>query len=404
MAGFFTAPHIAWGPGAVEQLSGLGIHRALVIVDPTVARRDGHRRVVEELAKSDAVVEVVNDLTTPDETDTVRALGERMVASGADTFVAVGGGRTIDGAKAARLLVERPGFVLEALPPVLDLPDPPRSRFIAVPTTSGSGSEASWTADLFARDGTPIEIAHRGMVPHWALVDATFAASLSTDLVLDGALETAAQSIEAYVSSWSSPFSDALAVDAVTTVVRRLPHALRWSDDPESRSALHFVATSAGLATSNAQRGVAHALARALVRPTGLAYGRLVGIVLPYVVEFDHPSARDRIEGLAAAITPMDESGRTGLPQRLRRLYELYRFPLDLRSAGVTLDRVEGERATIVAGTLRSPAVLANPRVPNARDIELLLDAVMGPPRGDRGSGAPNEGLRPDGRVPSTSK
>ncbi len=382
MAGYFTAPRIAWGPGAVEQLSGLAVRRAIVLVDPTVARAGGHLRVVEELAKSETVVEVVADLDAPDRTDHVRTFADRLAASGADALIVVGGGRTIDAAKAARLLAGRPGLAPESVPPALAPADGPAVRLVAIPTTSGSGSEATWSADLWVPDGTPVEIAHRELVPDWALVDPAFAEGLPADLVLDGAVETAAQAIEAYLSAWSNPFGDALATDAATTVVRRLPHAARWSDDPEARSALHYAATSAGLAASNAQRGLAHALARALAPATGLPYGRLVGIALPSVLEFDLPSARERLETLGLAVALPDDGGRVASvpwPVRLRRLFDLLRFPASLAAAGVDPEAIERDRATIVARTLTSPAVLANPRVPSATEVDALLSAVAGP-------------------------
>jgi alcohol dehydrogenase class IV len=383
MAGYFTAPRIAWGPGAVEQLSGLGLKRVLVVVDPAVAQRDGARRVLEELAKSETVVETATAAAPADRTDHVRALADRLAATGVDGLVAVGGGRTLDAAKAARFLVGHPGVAPEALPPVLDPGPSPSIRLIAVPTTSGSGSEASWSADLRTEAGDPVELAHRSLVPDWAFVDPAFAERLEPELVVDGALETLAQAVEAYLSAWSNPFSDALAIDAAATVVRRSTHVLRWSDDPEARAALHYAATNAGLAASNAQRGLAHALARALGPTTGLAYGRLLGILLPFVLEFDHSSARERLEALGLAVAAPDDSGRIASvpwPLRLRRLYDLLRFPADLRAAGVALEVVERDRATIVARTLRSPATLANPRVPSASEVDALLSAALGPP------------------------
>jgi alcohol dehydrogenase class IV len=380
MTGFFTAPRIAWGPGALEQLSGLGARRALVVVDPEVARRGLERRVVEELAKSDTHVETVTDLDAPESLDTVARLAERIRTSAPDWVVVVGGGRTIDGAKAARLSAGSPELPLEGITPAHELPEVPRVRLAALPTTSGSGAEASWTVDLVAADGTPVEVAHRALVPDWALVDERLAAGLSLDLLADGGFETAAQAIEAYVSAWANPFSDALAIDATATVIRRLAHAVRWSDDPEARGALHFAATAAGLAASNAQRGVGHALARALVAPSGLSYGRLLAILLPIVVEFDHPSARDRLENLAAWVASPEETGRVPLALRLRRLQETARVPSTLHAAGVAPDRVVSSREQIVARTLRSPAVLANPRVPTAADIEGLIAAALGVP------------------------
>jgi alcohol dehydrogenase class IV len=378
MTAFFTAPSIAWGPGAVEQLSALGARRAFVVVDVEVERRDGHRRVLEELRKGEVALEVVSDVGVPDEAASAQRLRDRLAAFEPDWIVAVGGGRTIDLAKAARAAYERPDISLEAPPALLGLPDEPRSRLAAVPTTSGSGAEVSWTADLYAADGAPVELADRALVPRWAIVDAAFALSLPPAEIVSGALETAAIAVEAYLSAWANPFSDALALYAITTVVERLSHAVRWSDDPEARALLHYAATAAGLAASNAQRGVAHALARALVRPTGLPYGRLLGIALPHVLEFDRPAARERLESLAAATAPADDPGRAAFAVRLRRLFDGLGVPATLESAGIPSDRIRSDRDRIVKHLLGSPAALANPRVPGEDDAGRLVDAVAG--------------------------
>ncbi len=380
MAEYFTAPRIAWGPGAVEELSALAPRRALLVVDPKVVGTRGARRVEEELGKSDARVEVVPAGEDPRSASSIAALQERLEAFGPDWIVALGGGATLDAAKAARLFWEQPGVPREGPVPLDGFPSVPRSRLAAIPTTSGSGAEASWTADVYGPDGAPVELAHRGLVPDWALVDPSFAEGRGRAQVVAEGLEIAALAVEAYLSAWSNPFSDALAVDAVGTVLRRLPHAVRWSDDPEAPAALHYAATSAGLAASNAQRGVAHALARALERPTGLSYATLLGIVLPHVLEFDRPSARERLETLAQTVSRADEASHPPLVARLRRLYETLGFPSDLSAAKVARSRVEPARGTVVAHALRSPAVLANPRVPSSADVGHLLTAVLGGP------------------------
>jgi alcohol dehydrogenase class IV len=380
VSGYFTAPRIAWGTGAIEQLSGLGARRALVVVDASVGRNGGEKRIVEELAKSDTHVEVAPPSEAPDTLDAVVALKDRILAYAPDWVVAIGGGRTLDGAKAARLAAELADRLLDQITPALELPDVLKVRLAALPTTSGSGAEASWTADLWGPDGTPLEVSHRAMVPDWALVDASLAEGLRPEQVADGAFETASLAVEAYVSAWANPFSDALALDAAATVFRRLPHAIRWSDDPDAAAALHYAATSAGLAASNAQRGVGHALARALVGPSGLPYGRLLGILLPFVLEFDHPSARERLEALGAAIALPDETARPPILGRWNRLVDHARAPTTLRAAGAAVPELESLRETIVARALRSPAVLANPRVPTAADLNALLNAALGLP------------------------
>jgi len=377
MTGFFTAPRIAWGPGAIEQLSGLGAQRVTVVVDPAVASHPGPRRIAEELAKPGSAVEVVTAGPDGDRVEAVEGLAKRLKELTPDWLVAVGGGRTMDGVKAARLLLEKPDLSLSTLSSVLDLPDPPHCRLVAVPTTSGSGSEASWSVDLRTGSGETVELAHRALVPDWAIVDAGLAESLPNEVRRDGGVETLAQATEAFLSAWANPFSDALATSVVRTVFERFPHALRWSDDPDAKEAMHAAATLAGLAASNAQRGVAHALARALVEPTGLPYGRLLGILLPRVLDFDRPSARDRIETLGLVAHAADDRAPVPFEARLLRLYETLRIPSSLAAAGVDRSRLDGVRPQVVANALRSPAVLANPRVPGAKEVESLLDAAF---------------------------
>ncbi len=379
MAGFFTAPAIAWGAGALEQLGGLGSRRTYVLVDPAVARQEGPRRVVEELERAGAPVVVSSDLGGSARWETVGRLAEQLRGADVDWVVAIGGGTTIDAAKAARLVAERPELGEGAPRTELDLPERLRLRLAAVPTTSGSGAEVSWTADVVAPDGSPAELAHRALVPEWAIVDPLLARDLPVPTAVAGALGVAALATEAFLSAWANPFSDALAVEALRTVVRRVPKAFRWSDEPDGRAALHGAATEAGLAQSNAQRGLAHALARALVRPTGLAYARLLGIVLPTVLEFDRPSARERLDELAERLRLPGEPTVPSVAERLRRLAASAGAPTDLRAAGVDPAAVGAETERVVAETLRSSAVLANPRVPSAADVAALLDRLLAP-------------------------
>jgi alcohol dehydrogenase class IV len=378
MTGFFLAPRIGWGPGAIEQLSGLGSRSAVVVVDANVARLHGERRIVEELAKSETAVETVVADAAPDTLPAVELLAEALRRSGADWAVAVGGGRLLDGVKAARFAAELDGTDLAAVTPAHAVPDPPRRRLVALATASGSGADVTWTADLHASDGLPFEVAHRALMPDWALVDPSLAAGLGVDLVVDGGFETLAAATEAYLSAWSNPLSDPLAISAVGAILERLPHAVRWSEDPDAREAIHYAATAAGLAASNAQRGVAHALARALVVPTGLTYGRLVGIALPFVLEFDRSGARDRLERLSAFVRPHDERGDVALAERVRRLADLVHRPATVRAAGGAAAAALEQLDRVLAAARRSPGILSNPRIPTDDELRTLAVQVLG--------------------------
>ncbi len=375
MSGFFTAPSIAWGPGALDQLNGLGAHRPLVAIDPHVARSDPARAVQEELEKGGASVTVEVVPERPYLASQVDALAARFTASSPDWIVAVGGGATLDAVRAARLRYESPEIDWASLSALASLPEPPRSQLVAIPTTSGSGQDASAYALLERADGAPIELAHRALLPRWTLLDPVVARSVPAPIAAETAFEIVGQAIEAFTSAWANPFSDALALEAVQRTVRHWPRPARRLEDDEGRPSLHYAATAAGLAASNAQLGLAHAFAAALRGPTRLSYGRLYAIALPPVVEYSFPSARDRYETIVGCLLTPD-GGRPDVAERLAELRTAAELPATLADAGVAPDALADHRRAIVRAVLASPSALANPRVPAPADVERLLDRI----------------------------
>ena len=379
MSGFFTAPRIAWGPGATEQLSGLGIRSAFVLIDPTIAALDPARRVIQELARSGISSIVVEDVPSTATFRTLALLVDRSRSASFDAVLAVGGGSLIDLAKGLIATLARPDLDVRALTPLAELAVPARPRLVAIPTTGGSGSEATGSSNLLSEDGSTIELAHRDLTPDWALVDPTFGRSMPPALAIDTGMEVVAHALEAIASEWANPFSDAWARDAAVAALTALPRLARHPRDEEARTALFYAATRAGLAASNAQLGLAHALARALLPDTGLRYGRILGIVLPYVVDFNFGSARDRYLALGPLLSePVGQSHAT-LSERLRALGEQLQIPRTLAAAGVSLDAIRAQRTVIVERVLHSTACIANPRVPSAEELRRLVEQVTGP-------------------------
>ncbi|MCI4320842.1 MAG: iron-containing alcohol dehydrogenase [Thermoplasmata archaeon] len=377
MQGVFSSPKVVVGPGAIEALSGLGARRPLVVVDPALARADAHRRVVEELEKPEgSVASVFSDVTIePSVADIERGVGAVRSAS-PDLIVAVGGGSTIDTAKALWVRFVRPDLALETVTPIVELGLRARTGFVAIPTTSGSGSEATWTAELRTSEGRPFDLATRELVPDWALLDPALVSTVPPASRADAAADLVGHAIEALGSEWANPFSDAVARDALATAFTVLPKLAKHPGDDDAVAALHHAATLAGLAASNAQLGVAHALARALGPSTGLSHGRLVGIVLPYATEFNYPSARDRYARLAGPLGPPLAPNRSALAERLRLVLGALGVPRTLADAGVDRMRAESGRSTAIARAARTPSAVANPRVPSEGELTRLLAAA----------------------------
>jgi alcohol dehydrogenase class IV len=378
MMGFFTSPRICVGPGSIEQLSSLGARRALILVDPAVAQLGGDRRIREELLKDGAQVEVSRAVRIG---PTLESLSDGVRAASAflpDWIVAVGGGSTIDTAKGVWLQYARPDLAGSSLTPLVELRLRERAHLVAIPTTSGSGSEATWMAHFWDADGRPVEIASRELVPDWALLDPTLPSTMPTTVTVDSALDALTHALEALASSWATPFSDGLARESVATLSRRLPEVLDHPDDLEVRGELHSAATMAGLAISNAQSGLVHAIAHAIGPRTGLSHGRLVAILLPWVLEFNFPAAREAYSSLGGILGAAAIQQATPFADWFRRLNAQVGVPPTLAAAGVDVRMLREQAVDWLPYVQSATSFGANPRIPSPEDLTALVARVSG--------------------------
>jgi alcohol dehydrogenase class IV len=375
--GYFLSPRIVLGVGAFEQLSSLGAERCWVLVDPALESAPRARRLVEELQKEAREVVVLPAPPGEPGTTSLETVTTSIVAAHPDWVVAIGGGSVIDLAKLAWISYERPGEPLEALTGPGALALRARARFVAVPTTCGSGSEGTGTAYLRRAEGGLLEISSRELIPDWAILDSGLLGSLPAAWVASTAADALAHAFEASLSEWANPISDAMARDAIGTILRELPKAVRHPDLDAPREQLQGAATLAGLAVANSQLGLVHALAHAAQARLGLPHSRLVAALLPYGLEFNFAAGRDRLVTLERVLGGGPLQSAHALGERIRLLWESTGLPRTLGSAGVEADRFASELENIVVDASRSPGLLSNPRVPTAEELRKLLTAAM---------------------------
>jgi alcohol dehydrogenase class IV len=378
MMGFFTSPRICIGPGSIEQLSSMGARRALVLVDPAVSEVGGDRRIREELLKEGAQVEVSHAVKIGPTLDSLAPGLRTATEFSPDWIVAVGGGSTIDTAKGIWLRYARPELEVSSLTPLTELRLRDRARMVAVPTTSGSGSEATWMAQFWDARGRPIEIASRELIPEWALLDPSLPATMPNAVAVDSGIDALSHALEALASSWSTPFSDGLAREAVATLTRRLPDSLEHPDDLELRGPIHSAATMAGLALSNAQSGLVHAIAHAIGPRTGLSHGRLVAILLPWVLEFNFPAAREAYSSLGGILGAASVQHPTPFSEWFRQFNARVGVPPTLAAAGVDVRSLREQMPEWLPYVQSATSFGANPRIPSVDELAALLARASG--------------------------
>jgi acetaldehyde dehydrogenase/alcohol dehydrogenase len=228
---------------------------------------------------------------------------EALIRAGVDTLrrmrpdvlVAVGGGSVLDAAKAMRLFFEHPELSLQELAlPFLDARKrvaryphiAHQLKLVAIPTTSGTGSEVS-PATVLTVGRRKVTLVDYSLVPDVAIVDPLLTLSLPPATTADTGIDALTHALEAEVSIFASPFTEAFCVQAVHLIFDALPRAVADGSDLEARTAMANAATMAGLAFSNAFVGVNHALAHAVGARFGISHGRANGIFLPHVLRYN---------------------------------------------------------------------------------------------------------------------
>ncbi len=375
---FFTGPKLVFGPGSVEFLASLNAKKALLVCDRFLVQSGAHGRIVEELRKSGAEVEVFGEVDP--EPLVSRVLEGVAVARNVqpDLIVGLGGGSAMDVTKAIYALYERPDLTVYELTPLVEMTLGKKARLIQIPTTSGTGSETTWATILTEGEGgTKLELAHRQLIAEWAVLDPMLPATMPPKLTADTGADALCHAIESISSEWANPFSDAFAKEAVQLLYRDLPRAVKDGQNAEARESVHYAATMAGLSFGNAQVGVGHALGHALGSVLHVPHGRAVGTFLPYAIEYNFPAAKEKFARLAPVLGESVVRDARELSASVRKLWKGIGMSGSIREiGGITPEAFESALPELVTRADQSTCVTANPRVPSSADLKRIFQSA----------------------------
>ncbi len=381
--------------GALENLREIECANVVIVTDGP----SEHRGVPDLLRPKLPAehIQVFSEVEPEPDEATIRrgvALLERMRP---DLLVAVGGGSVIDAAKAMRLFYEHPEYRMEDLTlPFLDprkrvaqYPrDEHRVKLVAIPTTSGTGSEVSPAAVISVgeRKETLVDYC---LVPDMAIVDPLLTVSMPPNVTTDSGIDALTHALEAAASIFASPYTDAFCVQSAHLIFDALPKAY---DDPANlaaRTDMANAATLAGLAFSNAFVGTNHALAHAVGARFGIAHGRANGVFLPHVLRYNAglPSKFMPAPGYSSYIAPEKyaqlgrvifggrepEESRRRLFQAVEDLLDRVDMPRTLRDMGITEEEFEQALPNLAMVAFQDLSNRTNPRMPLISEIVELL-------------------------------
>ena len=354
MKQFSCTTRIVTGTSARAVLKSQQFQKLLIVSDPFFAKNG----TAAELGQQAQCYEIF-DRVMPDPTVELVAEGTAILQRfSPDAVVALGGGSAMDCAKAMCYFGGR-GIPL-----------------IAVPTTSGSGSEVTDFA-ILTHNGIKHPLVDGALRPAMAILDESLVAKLPPTLIADGGFDVLAHALEAWVGKNANAITDALALDAFRSVYANL--GASFSGDKSVRLAVHVASTMAGLAFTQAGLGVCHALSHSLGGQFHVPHGRLNGILLPAVMSHNDAAPRyaqlARQAGLGGS---GDAMALRNLKNGLVRLRGQLGLPATLTAAGISPTALRQKTDAIVSAALADPCCETNPTPVTEQLLRSILQEVSG--------------------------
>ncbi|HHY94256.1 MAG TPA: iron-containing alcohol dehydrogenase [Firmicutes bacterium] len=380
----FESTRFVVGRGSLEHLAELAATRVAIVTDITAMESNGFLRRVQELInRAGAVYEVVADVRREPHTSDVAGALERVARFAPDCIVALGGGSVIDAAKALWLFYEHPDTTWEAAFRPFAVPPLGRKAYlVAVPSTSGTGSETTFVAVLIDHDRRKRLIMSRELVPRLAIIDPDLADTMPPHVAAHAGMDALTHALEAAVSHLANPMVVATAMSAVQDILTWLPVSVgggtRSDERRQAREAMHAAASLAGVAIGSASAGLAHAMDQP--GPLfGIPHGLVCAILLPHTLRFSSPHPV-----YAALARRLGHEGDEGelCNALVRRVWELCRaigIPRGFRDLGVGQKDFECQLPGLVEETMKSGSTRLAPVQPDREQARgILISAYHG--------------------------
>jgi alcohol dehydrogenase class IV len=296
-----------------------------------------------------------------------------------DLIIAIGGGSSIDVAKAINIVLTNGGDIIDYSG--VDKVNKATLPLIAIPTTCGTGSEVTWSTVITNPDEEfKFAVLSNENFPDVAIIDTMLMSNLPPNLTASTGMDALTHALEAYVSVKSQHLSDSLAIYAIELISDNLRKAVLYQDNIENISNMAIASTIAGVAFSNGLLGLVHAMAHPLGGMFNIPHGVANAILLPYVMKFNitsNPSKFAKIaEVMGENITGLNEmeAGKKSL-DAVVKLSRDVGIPDNLKDVGMDISKID----KLAEDSMKSGNVFSNPRKNTIDDIkQIFKDAYEG--------------------------
>ena len=386
-------------PHALRELKGR--KKAFIITDKPLFDLGYTRPITDVLEEVGISFQIFSDVHPDPDLSTIHQALDLVNAFQPDVIIALGGGSPIDAAKIVWLMYEHPELKFEDMAMrfmdirkrIFEFPEMGQKAYmVAVPTTSGTGSEVTSFA-VITDDATGVKypIADYALTPNMAIVDANLVLSMPKGLCAAGGIDALVHSLEAIASTMATEYTNGLAFEAIRLIFKYLPASYNeGSQNAVAREKIHHAATMAGMAFANAFLGLCHSMAHKLGAKYHIAHGIANALLLTQVMRFnasDHPfrqaafsqykypSAKSRYARVAEYLNLGGSSKDEKLDLLIEKIEELKKtlnIPASIKEMGIDEKTFEADLDELSVLAFDDQCTGANPRYPLVEEIKQL--------------------------------
>ena len=382
---FYNPVKINAGSEALEtipyEMRQMNVSRPIIITDKGITNAGLLKILIDSFDDSELVIGVIYDETPPDSSlKTVNEIAKLYRKHKCDSIIALGGGSPMDTAKGVNIIISENDDDLRKFMGA-DRLKAAQQPFIAIPTTSGTGSEVTLVAVINdVENQVKMPFTSNLLLPKIAVIDPRMTLSLPARITATTGMDALTHAVEAYTCLQKNPMSDAYATAAIKLVNENLIKVVKNGEDKQARFAMANASTMAGIAFSNSMVGAVHAIGHACGAIAHVHHGNAMAILLPYVMKFNMDMLKNLYAELLLPIAGEKIFIETNTKNRAMKTVEtillmnhslnkLCGMPVKLCEAGVKEEQFE----QIAKTSMNDGAMLPNPKELNEKDIINIL-------------------------------
>jgi len=384
----FYCPNITYGEGALDFIEKIKGEKCFIVSDKLIEELGYLKILTDKLEKFGKNYSIFTEVVPDPHEEDVEKGKQQCIDYKPDLIIALGGGSVIDTAKGIWVMYEYPDYNLDNISPfdekLYDFAN--KAKLIAIPTTSGTGSEVTWAAIIsrFEDNGwRKMSLPHMSMVPTYAILDPIFPSGMPSELTVNTAFDALTHAFEGYISSWRNEFSNAMGIKAIELIFKYLPVVYNDGNNKEGRDLLHQASTMAGLCFSNSQVHLGHAMAHSFGAVFPIPHGQVVGLFLKYVTQFllnDPVGSEESIEVYSTIAKKLGWAKWSDEPHKaayivVDKIIELQKavdFKSNLKDIGIKKDDFERNLDKLITLCYQDPSSVMAPRTPNKEEFTKL--------------------------------